>query len=165
MKILGILAEGHSLTLEKLSLLERSAWDIKEKSISPDILNTLEGLVHYFNNEVDSHFRLEEKALFPVMAKYIGRAGFIEAMLEEHRSFWSAVETLGKKIEEWNASNKKEAGLALSIEQVASHIAAFLKSHIEKEEGSFFPLVEKTVGPASQAEIERLEEQLKAIYP
>ncbi len=168
MLIVEILKEGHKSALDKLSQLELIAEELKEGKAGPDTLQKLEELSSFFNNEVEAHFKQEERVLFPVMEKFIGRAGFIQAMLEEHQSFWKAIDALNEKIElctQLRMEGKAETQEVRSISQIASHIAAYLRSHINKEEKSFFPLVETSLDPLSQKETELLIEQLKSVHP
>ena len=164
MKILDILSEGHSLTVEKLSQLELIARMLKEGTASPETLQRLDELIAYFNKEVEAHFKQEEMVLFPVMEKLIGRSGFIHAMLDEHQSFWRAFETLEERLVVVKGATKAQTSEIRSLEQVITHIVAYLRSHIIKEEKSFFPLVEKSLDPLSVKETESLLEQLKAVY-
>lgn len=165
MKILDILSDGHDLTLGKLSQLEAVAKELREGKTGSETLQRLDELIDYFNKEVQVHFRQEEMVLFPVMEKLIGRAGFIHAMLDEHQSFWRAFETLEERRETVKGSKKPEASEARSLEEVVTHIVAFLRSHITKEEKSFFPLVEKSLDPLSVKETEQLLELLQSVHP
>lgn len=159
--------QGHDLTLEKLAQLEKIAGELQEGKTSPDFWQKLEGLTGYFNTELEGHFKQEERVLFPVMEKIIGRAGFIHAMLDEHQSLWRAFETLEERIETDKRLRQNDRMLAIDLrplEQVVTHIVTFLRSHITKEESSFFPLVEKSLDPLSVRETEQLLEQLAAVY-
>ncbi len=158
MRILRLLSEGHDFALGKLSELESVACELRDSKICPDTLDRLDKAIGFFHKEVEEHFKQEEMVLFPVMEKIIGRAGFIHAMLEEHRSFWRAIETLEERLEDVKGDARTPE--LRSLEQVVTHIVAFLRSHITKEEKSFFPLAEQSLDPLSVQETERLLEQL-----
>lgn len=152
------------MTLGKLSQLELVAKELKEGKSGSDTLQRLDELINYFSKEVRMHFRQEEMVLFPVMEKLIGRAGFIHAMLDEHQSFWRAFETLEERREAVSGSLKVKPSEVRPLEEVLTHIVAFLKSHINKEEKSFFPLAEKSLDLLAVRETEQLLERLKSVH-
>lgn len=162
MIILDDLNQGHNHTLDRLSHIEPVALDLDKGIITPNDWKRLVTFSEYLGKDVCLHFEKEEKILFPAMEKYIGRAGFIHAMLDEHRSFWRAVDTLEERMNAFNMSEGVNSTILRSIGQVLTHIIAYLRSHITKEEKSFFPLARNTLDASSVLETEMLLNQMQS---
>lgn len=91
------------------------------------------------------HIAHEDKALFPVLARYIGdQTGPIAVMLLEHRH----LEGQERKFEE-GLKNREPRTLAES----ASSIVQVLTAHINKEERILFPLAQRALNQGDWEEV------------
>jgi hemerythrin-like domain-containing protein len=92
---------------------------------------TAGGFLDFLEREVVTHFRLEEEALFPELARLAIAAGPLRVMDAEHGAF-RALLAAGK------AARKRGDGRGLST--AAADLAALLRAHIAKEDGVLFPM-------------------------
>ncbi|TAK36571.1 MAG: hemerythrin domain-containing protein, partial [Chloroflexota bacterium] len=118
-------------------------------------LEVLKDSLAFFEGELERHFRHEELALFPALARVIGRAGPVGAMLAEHESIWNAVDRLAASVEEIEDS-KEILGprAAQHAAQAASLIVFLLRGHIQREDTMLFPLAESTLDVAAKHEVD-----------
>ncbi|MBI4297587.1 MAG: hemerythrin domain-containing protein [Chloroflexi bacterium] len=133
---------AHRRGLAQIARLEAAAFSLAS---GQDI--ELRSTFGFFHEELELHFREEEQALFPALAQHIGWEGPLRAMMEEHRSFWKAVDALEEASQD-----------LIHIQQatnIARHIVWLLRSHIQKEETMLLPLAEKLLGPEALAQVAR----------
>lgn len=91
--------------------------------------------------EIDSHFREEEWALFPVLGRHIGvEEGPIAAMMDDHALFRRLQLELDTGLA---ALESDQPGAWTQVVSAASEaIIDLLPRHIQKEEGILFPMAD-----------------------
>ena len=117
------------------------------------MLDVLKDALEFFEGDLELHFRHEELALFPALAKVIGRTGPVGAMLAEHESIWNAVDRFGTSVEE--LAEGGDVQVARRAAQAASHIVFLLRGHIQREDSMLFPLAASTLNDDGKLEVDR----------
>jgi hemerythrin-like domain-containing protein len=139
--------------LAKLAALEQAGRALKAgqcQAALPDLRESL----RFFEDELPQHFRHEEQALFPVLARFIGRAGPIGAMLGEHESLWRNVDEFTALVEGLeDAGCAVDAEIARETARLAHHIIFLLRGHIDREDTMLFPLAERTLDERAKREV------------
>ena len=146
------LSAAHVVGLDKLAGLEQAARDLQEGR-TDGVLEVLKDALELFEGELELHFRHEELALFPALAKVIGRAGPVGAMLAEHESIWNAVDRFGISVED--LAEGGDAQVARRAAQAANHIVFLLRGHIQREDTMLFPLAASTLDDDGKREVDR----------
>ncbi len=133
----------------------------KDESVADysDKLRELLTKVNEFVAELDPHSLREEDALFPMMAKYIGReTGPIAVMEYEHdqakqqlKHFRETMETLGAPV---------GAEQAKTIAAYAINAYLILTEHFMKEENVLFPMAEQMLSEAEKEELGKKFEEI-----
>lgn len=101
----------------------------------------------YLEGEVAHHFAIEEQALFPLLAGYLGEEeGPLAVMNAEHAAFRELVTGLSTALR----SGNREAQRAHAAELVQ-----LLRAHIAKEDQILFPMAARLLSPAEQDEVNR----------
>ncbi|MBI4287996.1 MAG: hemerythrin domain-containing protein [Chloroflexi bacterium] len=149
---LDMLRSAHRGALAELDLLERSARALSCNG-SP-VGADLDRVSRFFDSELKVHFQHEEEVLFPYLARVVGREGPIAAMLDEHQSLWRAWDAFQEKVGQIKESSGSEDSKQVqAAQQIANHIAGFLRSHIQKEDNVLFPLAEEALDPGAMQEV------------
>jgi len=154
---LAQLKREHGPLREQMDAFAREAAEIGADQETTDWTAQLAALkqkVEAFVRELDPHSEREEGALFPLMAKYIGRQmGPIAVMEYEHelakqnlKKFLEAVEQL---------EGTADAGRAKEIASYALQAHAVLTDHFMKEENVLFPMAENMLNAEEKAELSR----------
>jgi regulator of cell morphogenesis and NO signaling len=107
-----------------------------------------------FVRELDPHSEREEGALFPLMAKYIGRqVGPIAVMEYEHELAKNNLKTFGEAMEQ--VKEPVDAERAKKIASYALQAHAVLTDHFMKEENVLFPMAENMLSAEEKEELSR----------
>ena len=159
MKPIGPLMWEHRLIEQMVALLRGEIDRITSRKTVNVIL--VEQAVDFFRTYADrTHHGKEEELLFPALeAAGIKREGGpIGVMLEEHEQGREYVRRMNTKLSEYRAG-EAEAGAAF-IREARGYIA-LLDQHTHKEDTVLFPIAEKQISAARQAEMsngfERIE--------
>jgi len=108
--------------------------------------NELADLIGYLEGEVLPHFDLEERALFPVLARHIGDTqGPLAVMNAEHLMFRQLLASL---------TAAAQAGEEEQQRVCAHDLAELLRGHIAKEDGVLFPLALQLLSPEEIGEVD-----------
>lgn len=112
------------------------------------LIDHLQTFARVIKEDLALHIAHEDKALFPVLARYIGdQHGPIAVMLLEHRHLEGE-----QALFEGALLSKEPTTLAESARQIVS----VLTGHIWKEEQILFPLALRSLSDADWLEVERL---------
>lgn len=127
---------------EVLAYLERISGDLSGKGARPDLAT-----FHAFlAGEVIDHFNVEERALFPVMARYPHLAeGPLVVMNSEHARFRALLDGIAAAL---------QAGDAALQRRHAEDLINLLRGHISKEDGVLFPMALRTLTPDELSEVD-----------
>jgi hemerythrin-like domain-containing protein len=106
----------------------------------------LSGFVAYLEGDVLHHFAVEEQALFPILARYLGQGqGPLAVMNAEHISIRELLRNLGAAVRSNDAGGQRT---------YATELIALLEAHIAKEDQVLFPMASRLLSPEEQAEVD-----------
>ena len=165
---IDLLKGEHCVILQRLEMIERT---LQYLGSLPDETalqrckieqSRLRTWVDELTQQVVLHFLIEEEALFPVLADYIGREnGLIEVMLQEHERIRSA-------LSEWKSAvntlcqgmvSAREALLKVVI-GLGHRSIALLRLHMSKEDQILFKICEVSL---SEKEKTQVAQKIRAI--
>jgi|GEM_PF-265894 len=156
-KPLAQLKREHEPLRDKMNAFVRDAAEIgvsQEISDWSGQLAALKQKVVAFSRELDPHSEREEGALFPLMAKYIGRQmGPIAVMEYEHEQAKQNLTTFIEAVEQ--IEEPVNAGRAKEIVSYALQAHAILSDHFMKEENVLFPMAENLLNAEEKEELAR----------
>jgi len=100
----------------------------------------------YLETDVAQHFALEERALFPAMARHLGLDhGPLAVMNAEHASFRELLSKLADVVRGGDrAAQRAHAGALIEL----------LRAHIYKEDHILFPMAARLLSDAELAEVD-----------
>jgi regulator of cell morphogenesis and NO signaling len=99
----------------------------------------------YLEREVCQHFAIEEQALFPALARHLGRdQGPLAVMDAEHASFRELLSRLADAVRRDDRAAQRTHALA---------VIDLLRAHIRKEDHVLFPMAARLLSDAEQAEV------------
>ena len=105
--------------------------------------------------EIDSHFREEEWALFPVLGRHIGvEEGPIAAMMDDHALFRRLQLELDTGLAALESA--QPGAWTQVVTSAAVAIVDLLPGHIQKEEGILFPMADDLLSEAEWDEARHL---------
>ncbi|MDD5544324.1 MAG: hemerythrin domain-containing protein [Acidobacteriia bacterium] len=99
----------------------------------------------FLQTDVARHFEKEEKALFPVLAKYVGnQTGPVAVMLQEHEQHQALLSQLCAAVQsrDWG-----------SVRSAWNPFAQLLGLHIMKEDSVLFPMAERLMNAEERTEV------------
>ena len=135
----------HQTVQEKLEKLEKIFLQLKDDMAIPgkaDITFLWE-MADIFDTELVVHFQREEKALFPVMEKYVPRdEGPVGVMLEEHEKIFEIIDAFKDDVE---TLSEAEGLSEVSLEDAAYNthtLIETLRGHIDKEDNMLLSTAE-----------------------
>ena len=151
MRSTQILEREHELILKVLDCLER----IAERANGPEGLDRESAgqALDFFRSFADRcHHAKEEDRLFPALvAKGMPKdAGPIAVMLAEHEQGREALACLGRAVDDAGAG---VPGAAQRFAQYAGTYLTLLREHIQKENQVLFPMADRILGAAEQAQL------------
>ncbi|HVO26405.1 MAG TPA: hemerythrin domain-containing protein [Candidatus Margulisiibacteriota bacterium] len=101
----------------------------------------------YLETEVGQHFVIEEQALFPLLARYLGEDdGPLAVMNTEHAAFRELLAALTTAVR----SGQSDAQRAR-----AGELVQLLRAHIAKEDQVLFPMAARLLSEAEQGDVDR----------
>ncbi len=100
----------------------------------------------YLENDVARHFDLEERALFPVLARYPGVVrGPLAVMDAEHSTFREGLHRLRAAVDDGDVDSQQ---------RYARDLIDLLREHIAKEDGVLFPMAARILNADEQREVD-----------
>ncbi len=135
--------------LKKISL-------VSSGGLRNNLINQLSGITAFMDKDLETHFKKEEEALFPVLGNYIGiETGPIHVMLIEHKRSRELSAEFKIKINNYPADGDFQ-----SIIEIGGSFGRLLSEHIEKEEGILFNMADIQL---SQGEKRGIMEKMRNI--
>ena len=142
-----LLGQQHQDVLARLAAVEQEPLPGSGASILADF-------VTYLEREVMEHFVVEEQALFPVLARHIGRTqGPLAVMDMEHATFRELLRDLAADLRSGNTDRCRQRTHA---------IIDLLRDHIAKEDHVLFPMASSLLSAEERAEVDA---RAAAIHP
>lgn len=150
---LAALYDAHRRLMEALGKLDRAlallegAEDAEERRALAGVFAELGGV---FRRELESHLAQEERHLFPVLERYLGREGGpVGVMLLEHEELRRRVGAYDQAVGAWGAAADGRGGAdgataersaARDLAEAAGGLSALLAEHAHKEDAILFPM-------------------------
>ncbi len=126
---------------------------------TPGLETDLESIVRFLEEDLEIHLLHEERGLFPVLERYIGReAGPIAVMLMEHAEMRRLVGGLRQAFDAWRQQRNPATASALS--DAARQAAGLLYEHIAKEDQVLFPLAQRAF---AESDVQEVGERMAAV--
>ncbi|CAG7641700.1 Iron-sulfur cluster repair protein YtfE [Paenibacillus solanacearum] len=124
-----------------------------------DAFAALRDQVAAFAIELEAHAWKEDDGLFPMMARYIGRAfGPIAVMEHEHRQ---AEQLLGTFLDSAGAAGDRiDQETAQELAGYAVQAYLVLTQHFDKEENVLFPMAERMLSPEEKDQLHGMMQEL-----
>lgn len=153
----------HQMALQRLEAIERTLQYLETlpKGMVPEKRKVeqsrlREGVLS-LEQGMDLHFHKEEDALFPVLAKYIGKEhGPIEVMLDEHEQLRLILSDWKKCVCELCKRSGPEREPVLRTVTTAGYEAIrLLRLHIKKENQILFEICEASLSPEEKRAVAR----------
>jgi regulator of cell morphogenesis and NO signaling len=115
-------------------------------------ISNLREKVKQFMEQLEPHSEREEGALFPLMAKYIGKeSGPIAVMEYEHEMAKKYLRTFKEETSQLSKPLKKEEATVMANHVVQAYL--ILTEHFMKEENVLFPMAEKLLSKEEKEEL------------
>lgn len=163
-----ILKQEHHVTLQRLDMIERtlqyleslpSRTALKRCKIEQ---SRLRDWVDELSQRMSLHFLMEEEALFPILAEYIGKEhGPIEVMLQEHANIKSLLSKWKSAVRELcKLDGPARDGALRMVTGAGYQTIAQLRLHISKEDQILFKICEVSL---SDQEKKIVSQKLQAI--
>jgi hemerythrin-like domain-containing protein len=140
------LREEHRELLTDIEILRVTADSISDGNLTPSTLSGIERSFDFLMRKVIPHGLAEDKAIYPVIQKLLGSSHCTEPMSHDHMVISNLTNELGYV-------RSHIVGLSVTEEQTRSlrrvlyglHI--LVKTHIDKEEEHYIPLLEENLTP------------------
>jgi hemerythrin-like domain-containing protein len=153
------LRTDHRAIERMLAILEAAAQRLEQgERVQPDVFRQGVDFVRNFADRC--HHAKEEENLFPRMeARGVPRdGGPIGVMLFEHEEGRAYVGAIAGAIDAYEADGRSAA---LTIAENARGYADLLRGHIAKEDNVLFPMADRVLSAADQAELDERFEQIE----
>lgn len=134
---IDLLGRQHQDVLQRLQLIDGGP---------PPSNDQVADVIRYLEDEVMRHFDLEERALFPVLARHIGDAqGPLAVMNAEHATFRQLLASLTAAFHSEDLDQQQRC---------MRDLVALLHAHIAKEDQVLFPLALQMLSPQEIGEVD-----------
>lgn len=110
-------------------------------------------LLEFFNKDMETHFRVEELTLFPVMKKK-GKADLVSSLLLEHKILRNRFAELEKIVQ--SPEGKRDQLII-----VCEEIVEILKVHVQKEDAILLPYAERVLTKRELNQLKREGEKIE----
>ena len=148
----------HRAIERMLAILEAAAQRLEQgERVRPDLFRQGVDFVRNFADRC--HHAKEEENLFPRLeARGVPRQGPIGVMLFEHDEGRAFVGAIAGAIDVYERDGQAAARV---IAENARGYVDLLRAHIAKEDKVLFPMADRVLNPADQAELEQRFEQIE----
>lgn len=144
--------QDHDEALVQLKLLNRAVRRISEGGYSSREFGRILQAMKFIDREVTVHNAREEKALFPVLERYVD--GPTRIMRNDHKTlarYFARLRTAVGRVRE-----RKDSFSAIrQLAATAHEVVQLFVNHIHKENYILFPLVQRFLGRDEMREIAR----------
>ncbi len=149
---LRLLAQDHCEIESEIDRLENALFNLRyegKRSLGRN-LKQIQAVLLSFKTGLDSHFRLEEEALFPVAAKHLPKLEMLIAHLKtEHASVNRHLETIEGSLKKLSRpKGDLYTGTDISIlREAGMYLVYLLRSHMDAENKIVYKLIEEQLRP------------------
>ncbi len=146
------LLQEHNDALIQLKNLNRAVKAFSQDGFSAKQFRAIKAALRFIEEEVSVHNLKEEKALFPVLERYV--EGPTKLMKQDHRRLKKGFYRLSKAINAVNVSRDSFSAIR-KLRDVANEVVQSFVNHIHKENYILFPLVQRFLSRDELREIAR----------
>lgn len=146
------LLQEHNDALIQLKNLNRAVQAFSQDGYSTKQFRVIKAALRFIEEEVSVHNLKEEKALFPVLERYV--EGPTKLMKQDHRRLKKGFYRLSKAINAVNVSRDSFSAIR-KLRDVANEVVQSFVNHIHKENYILFPLVQRFLSREELREIAR----------
>ena len=146
------LLQEHNDALIQLKNLNRAVKAFSQDGYSTKQFRAIKAALRFIEEEVSVHNLKEEKALFPVLERYV--EGPTKLMKQDHRRLKKGFYRLSKAINAVNVSRDSFSAIR-KLRDVANEVVQSFVNHIHKENYILFPLVQRFLSRDELREIAR----------
>ena len=137
---IAIFLKEHDTALVQLQILKRSASEINKNGFTEKAFKQLLKATEFVDEEVRVHNGKEEKALFPVVERYVD--GPTTVLREDHVKMARIYKKLHYSIRVLK-ENHDDKVARQELSEAAEAIVQLMVNHIHKENEILFPLVKR----------------------
>lgn len=149
------LHQEHEATLNLIgkleALLSRTQDGDAPDFADPLVSDVLTGLRIALDVELEAHFALEEKELFPRLAA-VGEGEIVELLMEEHKEILPIRQELAVVVGRIQASGFSDDTWT-NFRRLGGELAERLTDHVEKEEMGLIPALEDILSPEDDLQL------------
>lgn len=146
------LLQEHNEALLQLKNLNKAVHSLALEGYSARQFRNIRAALKFIEEEVSVHNRREERALFPVLERYVEGPTMI--MKQDHRKLKSGFRRLSGAIVQVNENRDSFAAIR-HLRKVANDVVQQFVNHIHKENYILFPLVQRFLTKDELREIAR----------
>ncbi len=146
------LLQEHNDALLQLKNLNRAVQAFSQDGYSTKQFRAIKAALKFIEEEVSVHNLKEEKALFPVLERYV--EGPTKLMKQDHRRLKKGFYRLSEAIHAVNVSRDSFSAIR-RLRDVANEVVQSFVNHIHKENYILFPLVQRFLSRDELREIAR----------
>jgi hemerythrin-like domain-containing protein len=139
MKLIHHITHEHKDLLPHIEHLKEAADTIG--SATEDVVrHELDAAHHFLAHQLIPHAVSEDKALYPLVARYMGSTGATDMMSYEHEQVGALTQQLGKLMTEAKLNES-------ALRSVLYSLHALVLLHFNKEEKFFLPVLQDSLTP------------------
>ena len=146
------LLQEHNDALIQLKNLNHAVQAFAQDGYTTKQFRTIRAALRFIEEEVSVHNLKEEKALFPVLERYV--EGPTRLMRQDHRRLKKGFYRLSEAINEVNVNRDSFAAIR-RLRKVTNDVIQMFVNHIHKENYILFPLVQRFLSKEELREIAR----------
>jgi len=144
------LLQEHNQALIQLKNLNAAVEAFAQEGYTAKHYRTIRAALKFIEEEVSVHNLKEEKALFPVLERYV--EGPTKIMKQDHRKLKKGFYRLSEAIHLVNV-NRDSFSAIRKLKNVANDVVQSFVNHIHKENYILFPLVQRFLSREELREI------------
>jgi hemerythrin-like domain-containing protein len=146
------LMQEHNEALVQLKKLNKAVSAISEHGYSATQFRQVSRALEYIAHEVGEHNKKEERALFPVLERYV--EGPTKVMRSDHKKLKSGFIQLERAAKALQARRDSFSAVR-NLSKVSQSVVQLFVNHIHKENHILFPLIQRFLSKEEIREIAR----------
>jgi hemerythrin-like domain-containing protein len=144
------LMQEHDSALLQLKRLNKAVFSLSTEGYSAKYFGHIKSAMRFIQEEVRTHNRKEETALFPVLERYV--EGPTRVMRSDHKKLAKDFLKLRDAIKRMD-HNRDSFSAIKQLRTVAGDVVQHFVNHIHKENYILFPLVQKFLSKEELREV------------
>ena len=146
------LMQEHNDALLQLKLLNKAVRAFRQDGFSAKQFRQIHSALRFIEEEVSIHNHKEERALFPVLDRYV--EGPTRVMRNDHKRLQRGFDQLSATVREVD-KNRDSFKAIKKLSTIAQEVVQMFVNHIHKENYILFPLVQRFLTKDELREVAR----------